>query len=95
MTVAEFTTFWHTINKTEMHTKYYYNNKQIYLYQLKTINKPLHSLKINITCDTLQQDHIEIYSDTNLTYNQEKLCEILKTRIPFGSYIFILNIYLN
>ena len=95
MTVAEWITFWHNVNKTELSTKYYYKNKQMYLYQLKKIIDPLHSIKINISCSSLQEEDIEIYSDKEMSYNQEQFYNTLRTRIPSSSFVFVLNIYLN
>lgn len=95
MTVAEWISFWHRINKTELSIKYYYNNKPIYLFQLQKIKEPLRSIKINISCKEVQEDDIEIYSNKDMTYNQEQFYNTLRARIPSGSFMYVLNIYLN
>ena len=95
MTVAEWASFWNTVHVPELHTRYYYKNKQTFLYKLKEIKDNICSIKINVTCDTLTEDHIEIYSDHQLSYNQEKIYDLLRAKVPNGSFAFILNIYIN
>jgi len=97
MTVAEFISFWNSINISNLSIKYYYKNTPIYLHNLCNIKEDIVSIKLEINQNKLCEDNLYIYSDTYEEFNlsQQQFYDTLRTVLPDGSFVYTLNIYIN